>query len=195
VATRPAIRCKAFDYNLPMNQTIRPSTDQDIPAIASIYAHHVLRNTATFETEVPSQDEMAARRQDVLAKSLPYLVITQGQAGQSEVVGFAYANWFKPRAAYRFTCENSIYLRHNAAGKGLGKLLLAELLAQLERQGIRKALAVIGGSGNAASIGLHSSLGFVRCGLVEDYGYKFGQWLDLVLMQRTLGGGANQPPV
>jgi L-amino acid N-acyltransferase YncA len=162
---------------------IRTSQDSDIPAITAIYAHYVLHSTATFETTVPSEAEMAARRADVLAKGLPYLVIEVG----GKVMGFAYGNWFKPRAAYRFTCENSIYLHHDASGLGLGKLLLAELLAQLERGGIRKALAVIGGSGNAASIGLHHSLGFTRCGLVENYGYKFGRWLDLVLMQRGLG--------
>jgi phosphinothricin acetyltransferase len=169
---------------------IRPSTAQDMSAITTIYAHFVLHSTATFEIEVPTVQEMTVRRQDVLAKGLPYLVITQSDA----VVGFAYANWFKPRAAYRFSCENSVYLHPAAAGKGWGKLLLAELLAQLERGGIRKVLAVIGGSENRASIGLHRSLGFTRCGLVENYGWKMGRWLDLVLMQRTLGVGAEQPP-
>jgi L-amino acid N-acyltransferase YncA len=169
---------------------IRPSLDSDIEPITAMYAHYVQNSTATFETTVPSAPDMAARRADVLAKSMPYLVLTQG----GTVMGFAYANWFKPREAYRFSCENSIYLHPNAAGKGWGKLLLAELLAQLERQGIRKVLAVIGGSHNAASIGLHSSLGFTRCGLVEDYGWKMGQWLDLVLMQRVLGVGSLHPP-
>lgn len=169
---------------------VRTSHEADIPAIAAIYAHHVLQSTATFETEVPSADEMGKRRQDVLSKNLPYLVLVVG----GEVVGFAYANWFKPRAAYRFTCENSIYLRQGTVGKGLGKRLLAELLANLEQAGIRKVMAVIGGSDNKASIGLHSALGFTHVGLVEDYGWKFGRWLDLVLMQRTLGLGSSQPP-
>jgi phosphinothricin acetyltransferase len=142
---------------------------------------------------------MLARRGDVLAKGMPYLVLTAsdlpGHSDASErVMGFAYANWFKPRAAYRFTCENSIYLHPDAAGKGWGSLLLAELLAQLERRNVRKVLAVIGGSENLASIGLHRRLGFTRCGLVEDYGWKQGRWLDLVLMQRILGSGAETEP-
>jgi L-amino acid N-acyltransferase YncA len=168
----------------------RPSLDADIDAITAIYAHYVLHSTATFETEVPSHSDMAARRADVLSKNLPYIVLTV----DGQVMGFAYANWFKPRAAYRFSCENSIYLHKDAAGKGWGKLLLAELLAQLERCGIRKVMAVIGGSHNAGSIGLHKSLGFTRCGLVENYGWKMGQWLDLVLMQRTLGAGSTTVP-
>ncbi|MDI9334257.1 MAG: GNAT family N-acetyltransferase [Cytophagales bacterium] len=174
---------------------IRPSTAEDMPAITAIYAHFVLHSTATFETEVPSEQEMATRRQDVLTKGLPYLVITQGHAGTQKVMGFAYANWFKPRAAYRFSAENSIYLHHDATGKGLGKLLLAELLTQLERIGIRKVMAVIGGSENLASIGLHRALGFTRAGLIEGAGWKQDRWLDLVLMQRVLGVGASQPPV
>jgi phosphinothricin acetyltransferase len=169
---------------------IRPSQDSDLVSIAAIYAHYVLHSTATFETEVPSHADMAARRADVLSKKLPYLVLTVG----GQIKGFAYANWFKPRAAYRFSCENSIYLHKDAAGKGWGKLLLAELLTQLERGGIRKVMAVIGGSQNTGSIGLHGSLGFTRCGLVENYGWKMGQWLDLVLMQRVLGQGAHMPP-
>ena len=111
------------------------------------------------------------------------------------LLGFAYANWFKPRAAYRFSAENSIYLHRNASGKGLGKLLLAELLMQLERLGIRKVMAVIGGSENLASIGLHKSLGFTSAGLIEGAGWKQDRWLDLVLMQRALSAGTSQPPV
>lgn len=169
---------------------IRPSTAQDMPEITAIYAHFVLHSTATFETEVPSEQDMATRRQDVLAKGLPYLVITQG----NDVMGFAYANWFKPRAAYRFSAENSIYLHRDAAGKGLGKLILAELLTQLERLGIRKVMAVIGGSENLASIGLHKALGFTPAGLIEGAGWKQDRWLDLVLMQRTLGAGTSLQP-
>jgi L-amino acid N-acyltransferase YncA len=169
---------------------IRPSLDSDIDQITAIYAYYVQNSTATFETTVPSVQDMAARRADVLTKPLPYLVVIE----RDRVMGFAYANWFKPREAYRFSCENSIYLHPDAAGKGWGKWLLAELLAQLERSGIRKAMAVIGGSDNTASIGLHSSLGFTHCGLVENYGWKMGRWLDLVLMQRTLGSGACTAP-
>jgi L-amino acid N-acyltransferase YncA len=170
---------------------VRASQDSDIPAITAIYAHYVLNSTATFETTVPSEAEMAARRADVLAKGLPYLVIEVG----GEIMGFAYGNWFKPRAAYRFSVENSIYLNHQAGGKGLGRALLGELLTQFERVGIRKVMAVIGGSENLASIGLHKALGFTPAGLIDGAGWKQERWLDLVLMQRTLGAGSSQPPI
>ena len=169
---------------------IRPSLDADIPAIAAIYAHHVLHGTGTFETEPPSPADMLARRADVLAKNLPYLVIEQ--AGQ--ILGFAYGNWFKPRAAYRFSVEDSIYLAKDAAGKGLGKLLLVELLAQLERRGVRKAMAVIGDSANAGSIGVHKACGFTDVGIIKSCGWKFDQWRDIVLMEKTLGAGDTTSP-
>jgi L-amino acid N-acyltransferase YncA len=168
---------------------IRPSTDADIPAMTAIYGHHVLHGTGTFETEPPSQTDMTARRADVLGKSLPYLVIEQ----DGQVQGFAYANWFKPRPAYRFSVEDSIYMAQGAGGKGLGKLLLSELLAQLERGGIRKAMAVIGDSANAGSIGVHRACGFTQIGIVKSCGWKFGQWRDIVLMEKTLGLGDSTP--
>jgi L-amino acid N-acyltransferase YncA len=177
-----------------MNQTlstlIRPSTEADVPAIAAIYAHHVLYGTGTFETEPPSAADMLARRADVLAKNLPYLVIEQG----GQILGFAYGNWFKPRAAYRFSVEDSIYLSSDAAGKGLGKLLLTELLAQLERRGVRKAMAVIGDSANAGSIGVHTACGFAHVGIIKSCGWKFGAWRDIVLMEKTLGAGDTTSP-
>jgi L-amino acid N-acyltransferase YncA len=168
---------------------IRPSLETDIPAIQAIYAHHVLHGTGTFETEPPSVADMAARRADVLGKQLPYLVLED--AGQ--VQGFAYANWFKPRPAYRFSVEDSIYMAQGSGGKGLGKLLLTELLAQLERGGIRKSMAVIGDSANAGSIGVHRACGFSVIGTVKSYGWKFGQWRDIVMMERTLGMGDRTP--
>jgi L-amino acid N-acyltransferase YncA len=168
---------------------IRPSTDADIPAMTAIYGHHVLHGTGTFETEPPSQADMAVRRADVLGKSLPYLVIDV----DGQVQGFAYANWFKPRPAYRFSVEDSIYMAQGAGGKGLGKLLLTELLAQLERGGIRKAMAVIGDSANAGSIGVHRACGFTQIGIVKSCGWKFGQWRDIVLMEKTLGLGDSTP--
>lgn len=168
---------------------IRPSTADDMAAITAIYAHHVLHGTGTFETEPPSAADIATRRADVLSKNLPYLVIED--AGR--VAGFAYANWFKPRPAYRFSVEDSIYLAHDAAGKGLGKLLLTELLAQLERGGIRKSMAVIGDSANAGSIGVHRACGFQQIGIVKSCGWKFGQWRDIVLMEKTLGLGDTTP--
>jgi phosphinothricin acetyltransferase len=170
--------------------TIRPSTDQDIQAIAAIYSHHVLSGTGTFETTSPDQAEMAARRADVLAKGLPYLVAEDG----GNVLGFAYCQWFKPRPAYRFSAEDSIYLHPDAAGKGLGRMLLAELAAQAEVAGIRKLIAVIGDSANAASVGVHRSLGFVPVGVFKSCGWKFGRWLDIVLMEKTLGAGDTTPP-
>jgi phosphinothricin acetyltransferase len=169
---------------------IRPSTDTDIAAIARIYGHHVAHGTGTFETTPPTEDEMRARRADVLGKNLPWLVIER----QGEVLGFAYGNWFKPRPAYRFSVEDSIYLAPEAAGQGLGGLLLAELLTQLERRGIRKVMAVIGDSANAGSIGVHTRAGFERVGVVPSCGWKFGRWLDIVLMQKSLGAGDTCPP-
>jgi L-amino acid N-acyltransferase YncA len=169
---------------------IRPSTDADLPAIQSIYAHHVLHGTGTFETEPPNLAEMTTRRADVLAKKLPWLVL----ASAGVVQGYAYANWFKPRAAYRFSVEDSIYMAPESAGKGYGKMLLIELLAQLERSGIRKAMAVIGDSANGGSIGVHSACGFTHVGVFKSCGWKFGAWRDIVLMEKTLGAGDTTSP-
>jgi phosphinothricin acetyltransferase len=169
---------------------IRPSTEQDLPAVTHIYAHHVLHGTGTFETTPPTQEEMAARRADVLSKGLPWLVVEDGD----QVLGYAYGNWFKPRPAYRFSVEDSIYLAPEAAGRGLGRALLAELLATLERGGIRKVMAVIGDSANAGSIGVHRALGFEQVGTVPSCGWKFGRWLDIVMMQRAIGEGDRTPP-
>jgi L-amino acid N-acyltransferase YncA len=168
---------------------IRPSLETDIPAIQAIYAHHVLHGTGTFETEPPAAAEIATRRADVLSKTFPYLVIEEAGV----VRGFAYANWFKPRPAYRFSVEDSIYMAQDAHGRGLGKLLLTELLAQLERGGIRKAIAVIGDSANAGSIGVHRACGFTTVGVVKSCGWKFGQWRDIVMMEKTLGLGDSTP--
>ncbi len=169
---------------------IRPSTEADLPAITRIYAHHVLHGTGTFETTPPTPEEMAGRRADVLGKGLPWLVAEEG----GEVIGYAYGNWFKPRPAYRFSVEDSIYLAPEAAGKGLGRALLAELLATLERSGIRKVMAVIGDSANAGSIGVHTALGFQHVGVVKACGWKFGRWLDIVLMEKPLGLADSCPP-
>ena len=169
---------------------IRPSIDADIPAITAIYAHHVLHGTGTFETEPPSVADMTTRRADVLGKKLPYLVMEDA----GKMVGFAYANWFKPRPAYRFSVEDSIYMTPEIAGKGLGKLLLIELCAQLERGGIRKVMAVIGDSQNHGSVGVHRSCGFTQVGIVSGCGWKFGQWRDIVMMEKTLGAGSSTPP-
>ncbi len=169
---------------------IRPSTEADLPAITRIYAHHVLHGTGTFETTPPTLEEMAGRRADVLGKGLPWLVAEEA----GEVIGYAYGNWFKPRPAYRFSVEDSIYLAPEAAGKGLGRALLAELLATLERSGIRKVMAVIGDAANAGSIGVHTALGFQHVGVVKACGWKFGRWLDIVLMEKPLGLADSCPP-
>ena len=169
---------------------IRPSTASDVAAIAQIYAHHVLHGTGTFETTPPTEQEMASRREDVLAKGLPYLVVEDA----SGVCGFAYCNWFKPRPAYRFSAEDSIYLAPQAAGKGLGRQLLAELMAQAERAGVRKLIAVIGDSANQGSVGVHRSCGFEQVGLLTSCGWKFERWLDVVLMECPLGQGDSTAP-
>ena len=170
--------------------TIRPAADADMPAITAIYAHHVLHGTGTFETTPPTEQEMQARRVDVLSKGLPYLVLEANGAVQ----GFAYCTWFKPRPAYRFSAEDSIYLAADAAGKGWGRLLLTELMAQAERAGVRKLIAVIGDSTNAGSIGVHRSCGFEPTGVLTACGWKFERWLDVVLMQRFIGQGAASAP-
>ncbi len=170
---------------------IRPSTDQDVPAIAAIYAHHVLHGTGTFETTPPTEAEMAARRQDVLGKGLPWLV-AEDDAGR--VLGYAYCQWFKPRPAYRFSAEDSIYLHPDAAGQGIGRQLLAALVAQAEAIGLRKLIAVIGDSGNAGSIGVHRALGFTPVGVIRDCGWKFGRWLDIVMMEKAIGEANRTAP-
>ncbi|GAB3478960.1 GNAT family N-acetyltransferase [Polaromonas eurypsychrophila] len=169
---------------------IRPSREDDLPAIATIYAHHVLHGTGTFETEPPSVADMGTRRADVLSKGLPYLVAEEA----GTVVGFAYGNWFKPRPAYRYSVEDSIYLAPDAGGKGVGRALLSELLARCESAGIRKIMAIIGDSANAGSVGLHRALGFTQVGIVASCGWKFGAWRDIVIMQKTLGAGDTVPP-
>jgi phosphinothricin acetyltransferase len=169
---------------------IRPASDADITAITAIYSHHVLHGTGTFETTPPSADDMAARRGDVLSKGMPYLVLEDA----SGVLGFAYCNWFKPRPAYRFSAEDSIYLAPTAAGKGLGRLLLAELMAQAERSGVRRLIAVIGDSANQGSVGVHRSCGFEHVGVLRSCGWKFERWLDVVLMECPLGLGDTSAP-
>jgi len=169
---------------------IRPSRESDVPEIAAIYAHHVLSGTGTFETTPPTLDEMVARRADVLSKGFPYIVMES----EGRVVGYAYCQWFKPRPAYRFAAEDSIYMHPDAAGKGLGKVLLAELVRQAEAAGLRKLIAVIGDSANAGSIGVHSALGFTPVGKIQSCGWKFGRWLDIVMMEKAIGDGDTAPP-
>lgn len=169
---------------------IRPSHEADLGAITRIYGHAVAHGTGTFETEPPGQAEMARRRADVLALGLPWLVAERGAA----VVGYACAGVFRPRPAYRHCVEDSIYLDASARGNGLGRLLLAELLARCEAWGARQVLAVIGDSANAGSIGVHRACGFEPAGVLKAVGWKFDRWLDVVIMQRPLGPGDATAP-
>ncbi|MDZ7814198.1 MAG: N-acetyltransferase family protein [Ideonella sp.] len=167
---------------------IRPSTDADLPAITAIYADNVLHGTGTFELEPPDESEMARRRADVLSKGLPWLVAERAGV----VLGYAYANHFRPRLAYRFCVEDSIYLGPDAKGQGLGTLLLAELIARCTAVGARQMVAVIGDSANLGSVRVHRRLGFEDAGILKSAGWKFDAWRDVVLMQRPLGLGDHQ---
>lgn len=170
--------------------TIRPSTDADVPAITAIYGWNVLNGLGTFEEVPPDEAEMTRRRAAFLDRGLPYLVAEQ----DGKVLGYAYAGPFRLRAAYRYTVEDSIYVAPDAAGKGVGKALLQALIEACEGLGLRQICAVIGDSGNAASIGVHAALGFEHKGVFPAMGYKFGRWVDLVWMQRSLNGGGDTPP-
>jgi len=169
---------------------VRPSTAVDIDAVTRIYAWNVLHGSGTFEIEPPDRLEIERRRADVLAKGWPWLVLESAGA----VAGYAYASPFRPRPAYRFCVEDSVYLAPESVGRGFGRLLLAELLARCEAAGARQMLAVIGDSANAASIELHRAAGFRMVGTFDNVGFKFGRWLDSVLMQRALGDGATTNP-
>jgi phosphinothricin acetyltransferase len=192
MATRPATRCKAGDYSfLYSMHNIRPATDADLAAITAIYAHYVNTSTATFETEAPSVADMASRRAEVLSRAMPYLVM-EGEDGS--ILGYAYCNWFKARPAYRFSAENSIYLAPTAVGGGRGRALLDALCTAATEGGVRQMIAVIGGADNQASIRLHRAAGFADAGIFKASGWKFGQWLDVVLMQKALGEGDGSAP-
>ncbi len=168
---------------------IRPVTDADLEVVTAIYGHHVLHGLGTFEETPPAVEEMARRIATVSSHGLPYLVAEDGG-----VLGFAYAGPFRPRAAYRFTVEDSVYVAPEAAGKGVGRALMARLIELCEAKGLRQMIAVIGDSGNAASIGLHQAMGFEMRGTAAGAGYKHGRWVDIVWMQRALnGGGATAP--
>ena len=168
---------------------IRPSSDADLTSITYIYAHHVKHGTGSFELEPPDLAEMNRRRTDVLAKGLPFLVTARG----AEVLGFAYAGNFRPRPAFRFMAEDSVYIHAEHVGQGLGRALLSELMRHCEALGIRQMLAVIGDSANAGSIGLHRSLGFTHTGILKASGWKHDRWLDTVFMQKALGAGDSSP--
>ena len=172
---------------------IRDSRDDDVAAIQAIYAHHVAQGKGSFELDAPTLDEMARRRADVLSNGFAYLVAESAAAGTPRVVGYAYANFFRMRPAYRFTVEDSIYIEPAVAGQGVGKQLLTALLDRCEAAGCRQMLAVIGDSANTGSIGLHARCGFRFAGVLRSTGWKFDQWLDTVLMQKDLGPGDHEP--
>lgn len=174
----------------PTGLTLRSSSAADLAAIQAIYAEAVLHGTGTFETEVPAIEEISRRRDEVLSRGLPWLVAE----AEGQLIGYAYANYFRPRLAYRFCLEDSVYLRPDQQGRGVGKLLLTELISRCEAAGARQMLAVIGDSDNLGSIGVHRSLGFTTTGLLKSSGWKFGRWLDVVLMQRQLGSGDQSSP-
>ena len=168
-----------------MQASIRPATPADAAAIAAIYAHHVLHGTATFEEVPPDPAEIARRQAEITGRGLPYLAAEAG----GRLLGYAYAGRLRPRSAYRFTLEDSIYLDPAAIGRGLGRRLLERLIADCTATGARQLVAVIGDSGNLASIALHARLGFAHVGTLRAVGLKFGRWLDTVEMQLPLGDG------
>ena len=168
-----------------MTTLIRPSQTADVPRLTAIYAHHVVHGNGSFELSAPDESEMVRRRTAVLDNGQPFLVAEVDGA----VMGYAYANLFRPRPAYRFLVENSVYIDHAAQRLSLGRALMAELIQRCEAQGARQMIAVIGDSANLGSIRLHKSLGFEQVGLIRSSGWKHQRWLDTVMMQRPLGLG------
>ncbi len=162
---------------------LRDATEADIAAIQRIYAWHVENGTASFEEAAPDAAELGARLAAIRARGLPYLCAVD-PAGR--LLGYAYAGPYRARSAYRFTVEDSVYLDPAEAGKGLGRLLLARVIADCQAAGLKQMVAVIGDSGNQASIRLHAALGFREVGVLKAVGLKFGRWVDTVLMQREL---------
>ncbi|HEV7602474.1 MAG TPA: GNAT family N-acetyltransferase [Bradyrhizobium sp.] len=169
---------------------IRPATEADLPAITEIYEHAVSYGTATFELIPPDLPEMTRRFKALMDAGFPYFVA----ALEGRVIGYAYAGPFRPRPAYRFTVENSVYLAPAIHRRGVGTQLLQRLIADCEARGYRQMIAVIGDSANAGSIGVHSRTGFAMIGTHPNVGFKFGRWLDTVMMQRALGDGATTLP-
>ncbi|BAE50982.1 GNAT family N-acetyltransferase [Paramagnetospirillum magneticum] len=182
----------------PLAVQIRDATDDDMAAVQSIYAFYVSRSAASFEEEVPSVEEMKARRAAITGRGLPFLVAVE----EGEVLGYTYAGPFRQRSAYRYTVEDSIYVAPFVARRGIGRTLLAALIDRCTALGYRQMIAVIGDSANQGSIGVHRAMGFGQEGVLRGVGLKFGRWVDVVIMHRTLGGddrplpdGAKAPPM
>lgn len=170
---------------------IRAAIAADIPAITAIYGAAVRGGTASFELDPPDEAEMTRRWRTITDGGFPYIVATDGTG---RVLGYAYVSQYRPRPAYRFSVENSIYVAPDAHRGGVGRTLLTELIRRATTNGYRQMIAVIGDSGQAGSIGLHRSLGFTFCGTIHSVGYKHGRWLDSVLMQLPLGEGDTTKP-
>ncbi len=170
---------------------LRDATAADLPAMTAIYAHHVAHGTGTFEEEAPVEADMAVRLAKTQAAGCAWLVAADDDGA---IAGYAYFTPFRDRSAYRFCAENSVYVRDGVRGQGVGKALVAELLARAEARGFRQMIAVIGDTENAGSIGLHASLGFRHAGVIHAVGWKFGRWLDVVFMQKALGEGDRTVP-
>jgi phosphinothricin acetyltransferase len=169
---------------------LRPAQLEDLPAIHSIYAQHVLTGLASFEEEPPPLEELERRYRNVTARGLPYLVAQFGDI----VAGYGYCAPYRDRSAYRYSLEDSVYVRPDMLGRGIGAALLNELIRRCEALGYRQIIAVIGDSAHAASIGVHAACGFLRVGTLRSVGFKFGRWVDSVIMQRPLGPGDSTRP-
>lgn len=170
--------------------TIRPATAADAAALAAIYGDACLNGWGTFEEVPPSPEDMAGRLATVTGNGLPYLVAEDS----GRVLGFAYATPFRPRAAYRFTAEDSVYVAPDAKGRGVGRAVLSAVIARCEALGLRQMMAVIGGADNEGSIGLHQALGYEVQGVMRGVGFKLGAWRDIVMMQKPLNGGSGRAP-
>ena len=173
-----------------MNPVLRPAEPRDLAAITAIYAHHVRTGLASFETEAPDEAAMRSRFDAIRAKGFPYLT---GE-WDGRVAGYAYANLYRARPAYRFALEDSLYVHPDFLGRGIGRALLARLIAECEAIGCRQLIAVIGDSANAPSIGIHAALGFAMVGTFRAIGWKHERWVDTVLMQRAIGVGDTMAP-
>jgi len=176
--------------------SIRPALASDVAAITRIYAEAVRHGTASFEIEPPDTAEMARRHQALVAGRYPFLVAQQDDGAlRGDVLGYAYAGPYRARPAYRFTVEDSIYIAPAAQRRGIGRALLDRLMVESQARGFRQMIAVIGDSAQTPSIALHEAAGFRLVGTFEAVGFKFGRWLDSVLMQKQLGDGGTSEPV